>query len=250
MSHKTKINDKDPCFEIDQITRAIRNVSASKTTIMQYDHNSERFTFVLPKTIEGHEMMECNKVEVHYTNGTNQGIYTVTDLQPDPENESKLKCSWLLSQNSTKTSGALVFLLRFSCVANDGTIEYAWNTAPYAGISVSSGLYNTDIIVEQYADVLEQWKQELEGSVGGSGGGAVASVNGKTGAVVLSASDVGAYTINEAKEFTDSSIMSHYNVVVLPAIENRADNTLSNVSNEAFLTKLNEVLPDGDEVSY
>lgn len=51
--------------------------------------------------------------------------------------------------------------------------------------------------------------------------GAVSSVNGKTGDVELTASDVGA-----------------------------ARNTLSNVSDDDFLAKLNAVLPDGDEVSY
>ena len=299
MPHRKLIKDKDPCFVIDPITRAIKNTSATKTTIMQYDHNSERFTFTLPKTIEGHDMMECNKVEIHYINiesstkEQNDGIYTVTDLQPDTEDATKLKCSWLISQNATKLSGSLNFLLRFSCVAEDGTIEYAWNSGIFAGISVTSGLYNSEVIVEQYADVLEQWKKELENS--GGGGGAVSSVNGKTGAVELRAEDVDAYTKSEvhyyleykanqsdlgniqynllpekadkattlsgygitdaytkkeAEEYTDSSIMSFYNAVLQPEINERADKNLSNVDNGIFLNKLNEVLPDGDEVSY
>lgn len=36
----------------------------------------------------------------------------------------------------------------------------------HKGISVSSGIHNSEVIVEQYADVLEQWKQTI-----GNGGG-------------------------------------------------------------------------------
>lgn len=169
MPHRKLIKDRDACFEIDAITRVIKNMTPSKITLMQYDHDSERFTFTLPKVIEGHDMMECNKVEVHYINGDNPGVYTVTDLQVDTEDESKVKCSWLLSQNATKEKGSLRFSLRFSCVADDGTIVYAWNSAIFQGISITEGLYNSKVIVEQYADVLEQWKKELEES-GGSGG--------------------------------------------------------------------------------
>lgn len=252
MPHRKLIKDIDPCFVIDPITRAIKNASATKTTIMQYDHNSERFTFTLPKTIEGHDMMECNKVEIHYINiesstkEQNDGVYTVTDLQADAEDATKLKCSWLISQNATKLSGSLNFLLRFSCVAEDGTIEYAWNSGIFAGISVTSGLYNSEVIVEQYADVLEQWKKELENSGGGGGGGAVSSVNGKTGAVELSAEDVDAYTKNETNNRIGSAISSG----VTPLLVKKAESDLSNVPNEYFLAKLNAVLPDGDEVSY
>lgn len=225
MPHSAIIKDKDPCFEIDPRTRAIKKVSAVRKTIMQYDHNSERFTFKLPKMVEGHDMMECNKVEVHYINidattqEQNAGVYTVKDLQADADDDEKLKCSWLISQNATKLCGSLNFLLRFSCVAEDGSIEYAWNTEIFSGSSITSGLYNSDVIVEQYADVLEQWKQELEGSAGGSGGGAVASVNGKTGAVVLSASDVGAYTTTETDSKVTDLINSAISNSIYPKIE-------------------------------
>ena len=140
-------------------------------------------------------------------------------------------------------------MIRFACVSDDAVIEYAWNTEVFTGISVTSGLYNSEMIVEQYADVLEQWKKELEKS-GGSGGGAVSSVNGKTGDVNLTASDVGAYTKAETKQFVEDSINSSHKYVILPAINSKADANLSNVTDEAFLTKLNMVLPDGDEVSY
>ena len=61
--HNHNVYDTDNKFTIDGITRAIKNVSSSKTTVMQFDHNSEVFTFEVPRYIEGHDMTECNRVK-------------------------------------------------------------------------------------------------------------------------------------------------------------------------------------------
>ena len=167
MSHKEIIKDMDSIFEIDPVTRQIRNTSPSKVSVVQYDHNSERFRFSLQRFIEGHDMATCNRAEVHYlTKSGASGVYEITDLAISEEDEDKVACSWLLSQNATNDTGTLAFLLRFSCVAEDGTIDYAWNTGIFSGISITAGMYNAKTIVEQYADVLEQWKKTLQGGGG------------------------------------------------------------------------------------
>lgn len=174
MSHNNKIIDKDPCFEVDAITRVIRNVSNTKTTVMQFDHNSERFSFTLPRFVEGHDLMESTKAEVHYNNVDTPGVYTIEDLTL-LEDEGKVKCSWLISSNATFKVGALDFLLRFSCLAEDGSVVYVWNTGIYKGITVSKGMCNTEIILEQNPDALEQMKETIKNYVDekiGEGGSA------------------------------------------------------------------------------
>lgn len=168
MSHSKGIYDTDLHFVIDPVTRTIRNESG-KVTIIQYDHNSERFTFEIPRYIDGHDMSECNRVEVHYNNiatgQTNRGLYEVTDLQVSPEDSRYVICSWLISQNATRLVGRLAFVVRFACVTLDeeegGEDDYAWNTSPYGDIKIVSGIYNTEEVVYEYADVLMQWKQDL-----------------------------------------------------------------------------------------
>ena len=49
MSHIHEVNDSDNKFIVDGISRAIKNTSTSKTTVMQFDHNSEVFTFEIPR---------------------------------------------------------------------------------------------------------------------------------------------------------------------------------------------------------
>lgn len=176
MSHKHSIYDSDSHFSINPTTRVIKNESSSKTTLIQYDHNSERFTFEMPRYIEGHDMSLCNVVQVHYLNidsttkEQSEDAYDVVDLQLSPEDESIVICSWLISQNATKYVGSLNFVLRLSCVT-DGVIEYAWNTAVYSQISVSTGIYNTDTIAEDYSDIIASWTARIEALEQGGGTG-------------------------------------------------------------------------------
>jgi hypothetical protein len=82
------------------------------------------------------------------------------------DTEENVLCSWLLSQNVTQEAGMLHFLLRFACVADDGSVEYAWNTGIYKGMSVASGMYNSGQIIEQYADVLAKWEKDIFAKLG------------------------------------------------------------------------------------
>ena len=177
MPHIHNVTDSDNKFIIDGISRAIKNASTSKTTVMQFDHNSEVFTFEVPRYIEGHDMMLCNRVEVHYLNidtvtkEEREGIYLVDDLAVSTDDETKLTCSWVISQNATGLVGSLNFLLRFICLTDD-VIDYVWNTAIHSGIYVSKGIYNSDIVAEQDIDTIKAWENRLEvveNSIGGSG---------------------------------------------------------------------------------
>ena len=147
LSHIHDVYDTDNKFIVDGVSRSIKNASTSKTMVMQFDHNSEVFTFEVPRYIEGHDMSECNRVEVHYLNidtvtkQENEGIYLVNDLTVNSEDETKLTCSWLISQNATQLVGNLNFLLRFICLTDD-VIDYVWNTAIFSGIYVSKGRLN------------------------------------------------------------------------------------------------------------
>lgn len=173
MAHIHSVYDTDNHFKVDAITRKITDVSNSKTSLVQGDHNSERFTFEIPRYIEGHDMLTCNEVQVHYLNiekakkYQKAGIYVVEDLQESPESEDVVICSWLISGNATKYVGSLNFLLRFVC-RTDEDIDYAWNTAIHPNIAVAEGIYNGDEIIAEYPDILEQWRKELMNSgIGG-----------------------------------------------------------------------------------
>ena len=162
MSHANLIVDSDPHFSIDPITRRIKNESSKKVTLIQNDHNSERFTFDIPRYIEEHDMMECDRVEVHFVNGANASLYLVNDMQIHPEDESKVVFSWLISDEATKNVGRLEFQIRFCCTNEDGVDDYVWNTAKNADISISEGMNNAENIVERYPAFLETLRNEIK----------------------------------------------------------------------------------------
>lgn len=167
MALKHSVYDTDTHFSINPVTRALKNESSTKTSVIQHDHNSERFTFQIPRYIEDHDMSLCDTIQVHYNNidaktkKQNQGAYEVDDMQISPDDDDVVILSWLISSNATKYVGGLNFLIRFACTGENGHVYYVWNTAIYTGISVSSGIYNGEAIVEDCADILQQWKEQM-----------------------------------------------------------------------------------------
>ena len=165
MAHTHNIIDTDARFVIDPITRQIKNRSNGKITLMQNDHNSERFGFELPRFIEGHDMASCDAVEVHYFNveekgETKSGKYTVDDLGIDPADESKAVFSWLISNNATQKRGLLKFLIRFKC-EKDSIVTYSWNTAFFTGIFIGEGGNADELFGAEYVDIIAQWKASV-----------------------------------------------------------------------------------------
>lgn len=143
MAHTHSIIDTDNRFYIDPITRAVKN-NSGKVTLAQNDHNSERFTFEIPRYVDGHDMSLCDKVEVHFVNQSNgaeksEDVYTADDVQVSPASNDAVIFSWLISELATKYAGTVQFLVRFVCLDGE-KITYLWNTAIFKGISVVAGM--------------------------------------------------------------------------------------------------------------
>ena len=166
MGHIHSVYDTDKHFTIDTASRVLLNQNPERNAIMQFDHNSERITFDLPRMVDGHDMLTCNRVQIHYLNidaqtkDSNPGMYEADDLALSPAGEDTVVCSWLISRNATQLVGPLYFRVTFNCVTGDAP-DYSWSTAIYKGLSVADGINNSDWIAEDYPDVLEQWRQGL-----------------------------------------------------------------------------------------
>lgn len=166
IGHNHNLTDRDLRFSIDTITRVVTNAS-KKVSLMQFDHNSERFSFEIDKDIEGHDVLNCNRVVIHYSNiksgngQKNLGIYEVTDLAIHPKDDTKACFSWLISDNATQLAGTLSFLIEFTCTKDDEVL-YRWSTSIFNGIIISSGMNNSDFIAESYPDALVEWESRME----------------------------------------------------------------------------------------
>lgn len=162
----TSVKDSDTPFVIDPVTREITNKKNKKVTLIQGDHNSERFTFEIPRFIEGRDVAKCNSVQIHYINiGSNRqtstGVYTVNDLNIYPFVNDILTCSWLISRNATKHEGRLNFMIRFAEIENETEVKYAWHTEVYEGIRIAENINADAAFEEEYVDVIAQWKYSV-----------------------------------------------------------------------------------------
>lgn len=162
------IVDPDPHFTINTTTRAITKAEDNKkVSLIQYDHNSERFSFDIDRMIEGHDILDCNRIQIHYINmdssnrsKRNTGLYLVDDLKVHPEDSTKATFTWLISEQATQHTGTLSFLVSFSCTNNDETL-YRWNSSVYSLITIAPGINNNNSVAEVYADELLKWENYI-----------------------------------------------------------------------------------------
>ena len=167
MSHSHVIIDRDNHFVIDPVTRKIQPETHEKNKLVQYDHNSEKYTFEIPRQIEGHDMSLCNIVQIHFLNVSSDkrkreaDVYEVSDMSISDSAPEKVLFTWLVSNNATKYEGSLSFAIRIACTTGD-KIEYDWHTEIYSNILIGTSMNNAPQLVVDYSDVLEKWKQELQ----------------------------------------------------------------------------------------
>lgn len=156
MNHEHNIVDSGKYFVIDPISRVISTESPG-LVMVQGDHRSERYTFSIPANIEGHEMVNCNRVEIHFTNQTrnkkskSSGIFKAEDLSINGEN---LTFSWLIERDATVHAGSLQFHICFLCADENNTIIYQWSTDSFNDISILARNGSEEAVAEVFPDII------------------------------------------------------------------------------------------------
>ena len=149
MACRHSVYDTDNHFVINPITRMITS-KCRKTELMRHDHNSERFTFEVPRYIEGHDMSLCDKIFVRFSNDStdgldfSNGVYPVVDMQISPDGDDTVIFSWLISGDATKYAGILSFGICFLCTTNS-VVDYAWHTDTFNDIKINEGVHNINL---------------------------------------------------------------------------------------------------------
>ena len=167
MAHDHAISDSDTHFLIDPVTREM-TTEYKKLYIMQGDHNSECYTFEIPRYIDEHDMSLCDRVEVHYINiskdrqSESRGVYICNLVNVS---EDTVLYDWVISRKATEYVGSMNFLIKFICDDEDGNVAYLWQTDIFTKVNVSESIDNTETAIEDTSDILEKWKQEVIDSI-------------------------------------------------------------------------------------
>ena len=173
MAHEHNIIDTDSRFSINAITRAITTRS-DKIYLAQGDHNSERFTFQIDRYIEEHDMTQCDRIEIHFTNTTrnkkeqNSDVYIVQDVDRGSDLDTAV-FSWLISDAATQLVGSLKFWVTFLCFDDEGHTTYKWSTNSYDGITIFEKSDNVATVLDRDPDLLETLKQDVINEISFSG---------------------------------------------------------------------------------
>lgn len=169
VKHTHPVPDSDTHFIIDPYTRQIENTNYQKTVIMRGDHNSERFTFELPRYVDGHDMSLCNRVIVHFDNvgDSIENVYSdvayMDDLRINPDKPDTVISSWLIRREATQIVGLLSFSLQYQCVEGD-EVTYEWNTDSCDEIEIRKSKSNGEAAIIKYTNVLEEWRAKIFGA--------------------------------------------------------------------------------------
>lgn len=168
--------DTDARFVIDPVSGEITNQSL-KETIARGSHNSEVFTFEIPRNI-GHDPVECNLIEIHYLNinarnktETSEGIYKVNDIHE--EDDETATFTWTIDGSATVYAGTLSFSIHFKCIDSEGKCLYRLPIKTYSKITVTDAIDNSGVVMEDNKDIIAEWEARISAlEQNGGGGGA------------------------------------------------------------------------------
>lgn len=173
MEHKHNVTDQDLHFLIDPKNDMAITCEGKVKALKRGDHNSEVYSFSMPRIIEGHDMSLCNKVEIHYNNihkdtstretTENRSFAEAEGFGPARDGADTVTWTWKPTGDATQLEGKLAFCVRFACMEGE-IITYQKFSGIFEAIPVGDTIHNTEAVAREYADVLEAWRQEIIGA--------------------------------------------------------------------------------------
>ena len=201
--HIHSVSDSDAHFVIDPDTRQITSMSPTPNVLMQNDHRSEIYTFEIPRYVEGHDMLKCNRIRLHFINvGSGKQEYRDSaelSLRTNPADATTLISTWEIRRQAIQYAGKLCFLLQYLCV-EDSAIVYEWHTDTYSDVEIRATFDNGEPATFEYSNILEDWYQKLFGAGDSVAADAIARIEAKTAEALASIPEDYATTANMAEE--------------------------------------------------
>lgn len=139
------------------------------------DNNSQILTFSIKRFIDGYDLMNCNDVTIHYTiiseednNILYKDIYQCDDLRISEDDENVVLVSWVIKKGVAKYDGILSFTIKYATIYLDEESRvresYSLQTRINEKLRIFNRINNSDYIADEYGDLLQQWKEDLENS--------------------------------------------------------------------------------------
>lgn len=147
------IEDNDSPIEIDAETKEIMVPGGFITEVAVVgDHNSNAITFLCPKLIENHNILECSQKFIRWENGQYNGIFKITSdyiNETERDNVPCVKITWEIDKYVTIKEGPISFSICFRDVDTDDDnnkkVVYQWSTKVCNNFSIGKGIRVTGV---------------------------------------------------------------------------------------------------------
>lgn len=150
----------DKTLVISNDLRTISIPSSVPNLGVESDNDVLRLNFKMPRHI-GDIDLSTFGIRINYLNaGGETDVYTVSDAEPGTDH---ISFSWLVGPTATRYKGETTFNVCLITLDSDGYVDQEFNTT-IARLKVLEGLEVDESLVEQYSDLIEQWRKELFGT--------------------------------------------------------------------------------------
>ena len=145
------------------ISNDLRTISIPSTVAnlgVESDNDILRLNFKMPRYI-GDIDLSTFSIRINYVNAQGESdVYTVSDATTTADH---ISFSWLVGPTATRYKGETRFNVCLVKLTSDGEyVDREFNTT-VATMKVLEGLEVDESLVEEYSDLIEQWRRELFG---------------------------------------------------------------------------------------
>jgi hypothetical protein len=120
------IKDCGTCLVVDPLSRTVYVPLLERVLGTVGECNAEKKTFRIPKSIEGHDILNCPRRYVSWHNA--KGDHGTDKLEHVDTDEEYYYFSWTIRKALTLASGAVTFSLHFESCNEEGEAVYHWGT--------------------------------------------------------------------------------------------------------------------------
>ena len=125
-----------------------------KRIAVQYDNCIETVTFDCPRYWDENDLSTMN-IYINYVRSDSVGgLYLAKNIRVDEEDSNIIHFDWLIGDEITIVSGAIQFAISAKKLGEDE--ELRWYSEINTQMTVSKGLDNADIVVEEHPDILNE----------------------------------------------------------------------------------------------
>ena len=149
--------------------RFITVPDALKRIAVQYDHRVETVTFDCPRFWDGYDLT-LTYIYVNYLKpDKTKGVYLAKNVRVDDNDSSIFHFDWVIGRELTSVNGPISFLVCAIQTNEEGYRSLQWNSEINNQKTISNGLECTDVLTEDYLDIITDLLTRMDNILLGDG---------------------------------------------------------------------------------